>query len=105
MAFFYLSQVLNRPVFNRVGERVARVKDIVARLEALNAKGEVALEVFPPISGLVVNIEKRQIFIPWRKVQSMSPDGVHLHTSSIELETFERREGEVLLARDMLDKQ
>src|SRR5947209_4471227 len=55
MGFFYLSQVLRRPVWTQRGERVARIKDIVARLEALNAKGEVALEVYPPIAGLVVD--------------------------------------------------
>jgi sporulation protein YlmC with PRC-barrel domain len=48
MGFFYLSQVLRRPVWTQRGERVARIKDIVARLEALNAKGEIALEVYPP---------------------------------------------------------
>ncbi|MBV9282919.1 MAG: magnesium transporter [Chloroflexi bacterium] len=105
MAFFYLSQVLGRPVRTQAGDRVARVKDLVARLEALNAKGEVALEAYPPISGLVVEIEKRPIFVPREHIQRLGPDGVQLSSAWIDLRPFERREGEVLLARDILDKQ
>jgi flagellar motility protein MotE (MotC chaperone) len=81
------------------------VKDIVARLEALNAHGELALEQFPSVSGLLVDIEKREIFIPWPRIASLAPDGARLNGSSINMQSFARREGEVLLARDMLDKQ
>jgi magnesium transporter len=105
MGFFYLSQVLKRPVWTQRGERVASIKDIVARLEALNAKGEIALEVYPPIAGLVVDIDNREVFLPWSHVGVLGPEGGRLKTSSIDLDAFERREGEVLLARDMLDKQ
>lgn len=105
MDFFYLSQVLKRPVLAGHGERVARVKDLVARLEAFNTTGEVALEDFPPISGLVVENEGRDIFIPWQQVHGFGPEGARLRSASIDLQSFQRREGEVLLARDMLDKQ
>jgi CBS domain-containing protein len=105
MEFFYLSQVLGRPVRTGRGDRVARIKDLVARLEALNAKGETSLEAYPPISGLVVEIENRRIFIPWGQVQRLGPAGASLSSAQIDLRPFERREGEVLLAKDMLDKQ
>lgn len=105
MTVLYLSQVIGRSVFNGAGERVARIKDLVARLEALNASGEIALERFPPISGIVADINRREIFISWSRVAALTPDGVRLHGSSIHLQSFARREGEVLLARDMLDKQ
>src|SRR5919206_37145 len=105
MAFFYLSQVLGRPVTNERGERVAKVKDVVARLEALNAStGEVTMERFPPISGLVVDTGKQEIYVPWSKVESLGPAGAILSSSDLFLESFARREGEVLLYRDMLDK-
>lgn len=105
MSFFYLSQVLGRPVRLRRGDRVARIKDLVARLEALNTRGEIALEAYPPISGLVVEIEKRDIFIPWDHVQTLNPEGAQLASPLIDQRPFERREGEVLLGRDILDKQ
>lgn len=104
MAFFYLSQVLGRPVCTGSGERVARIKDLVARIEAVDA-GEVRSEPYPPIAGLVVDMHKRTIFIPWSQVAHLGKDGAQLASSRIDLRTFERREGEVLLRRDILDKQ
>jgi magnesium transporter len=105
MDFFYLSQVLGRPVYTNRGERVGRIKDLVARLEALNAKGEVALEAYPPLSGIVIVIDSREIFIPWSQVRSLGPEGAQLSFAKIDLRQFTRREGEVLLSRDILDKQ
>jgi len=105
MDFFYLSQVLSRPVYTGRGERVARIKDVVARLEALNHRGEFTQESYPPISGLVVEISKREIFISYDLVKSLGPEGARLSSARIDLRNFQRREGEVLLARDMLDKQ
>jgi magnesium transporter len=105
MTFLYLSQVIGRPVYNGGGERIARIKDVVARLEALTAGGELALQQFPAISGLVANIEKREIFISWSRVTSLTSNGACLRGSDISMQTFVRREGEVLLARDVLDKQ
>src|SRR5947209_15792288 len=105
MTFLFLSQVVGRQVYNSDGERVARVKDIVARLEAPDARGEVALEQFPSVSGLVVDIEKRDIFIPWGRISTVTSSGAQFKGSSITMQSFLRREGEVLLARDVLDKQ
>ncbi|HZU14441.1 MAG TPA: CBS domain-containing protein [Chloroflexota bacterium] len=107
MPFLYLSQVVGRPVCNDAGERIAIVKDLVARLEALNAAtGEVTLEHFPPISGLVVHLAGGQeIFVSWSKVASLTKDGARLSSATLTFIGFRRREGEVLLARDLLDKQ
>jgi magnesium transporter len=105
MDLFYLSQVRGRPVRTQRGDRIARIKDLVARLEALNAKGEVSLEAYPRISGLVVDIEKRPIFIPAEQVSTLGPEGAQLASARVDLRPFVRREGEVLLGRDILDKQ
>jgi CBS domain-containing protein len=105
MGFFYLSQVLKRPV-TAAEARVAKVYDLVARLEILNAStGEVTLERFPPISGLVADVRGREVFIPWTQVESLGPEGARLNSARIDLLPFERRAGEVLLYRDLLDKQ
>lgn len=107
MPFLYLSQVIGRPVCNDAGERIATIKDLVARLEALNAAtGEVTLEHFPPVSGLVVRLASGQeIFVSWSKVASLTPAGARLSSSTLTILGFRRREGERLLARDILDKQ
>ncbi|MGH2447715.1 MAG: hypothetical protein ACRDFS_03820, partial [Chloroflexota bacterium] len=105
MPFFYLSQVLSEPIYGRAGARVGRVKDLVARLEAHQTSGDVTLEAYPPISGLVAQVAGRDIFVVWNQVQSLDPKGIRLNSLTLNLRPFKRREGEVLLRRDVLDKQ
>src|SRR5438270_3215394 len=104
MDFFFLSQLVGRPVRASFGDRIARVKDLVARLEVPDLDGEISLEAYPPVSGLVIDIDKRAIFVPWSHVKSLGPEGALLSSPTINMQRFERRDGEVLLARDILDK-
>jgi magnesium transporter len=81
----YLSQVLGRPIRDLEGERVATIKDVIVRL------GE---EDHPPVTGFVARYRRRDFFLSrWRIAEFL------------DLRPFVRREGEVLLARDVLDKQ
>jgi len=105
MDCFYLSQLLKRPVLTNRGERLGKIKDLVARLEALNVTNEVSMEEFPPISGLVVQIADQDIFIPSFQLRSLGPTGAELSTAQVDWGAFQRRQGEVLLYRDILDKQ
>lgn len=105
MAFYYLSQILGKGVFTARGERVARIKDVIAGLEVPNSEGQISLEAYPPISGLLVEISHRPIFVPWLQIEHLGPEGARLRSAKISLLRFERREGEALLARDILDKQ
>src|SRR5579875_469334 len=104
MEFFYLSQVLGKPVLAGASGQVAKIKDLVARLEVVS-RSEVTLEDYPPISGLLVEISNTPIFLPWGQVQSLGPQGATLSSATVNLRKFKRRQGEVLLARDILDKQ
>lgn len=91
----YLSQVLGRPVRDREGERVARVRDVIVRLG----------EDHPPVTGLVARFSARDFFLPRTLLARFGHDGAQLTRDVIDLRPFARREGEVLLARDVLDKQ
>lgn len=104
MGFFYLSQALGRPVTTERGDRVARIKDLVARIELVEGDA-VASEPYAPITGLEVELHKRAVFIPWAQIAALSAEGARLASSRVDLQSFERREGEVLLRRDILDKQ
>ncbi|HZS93544.1 MAG TPA: CBS domain-containing protein [Chloroflexota bacterium] len=104
MEFFFLSQVLGKPVLAGASGRVARIKDLVARLEVVS-RSEVTLEDYPPISGLMVEVSNTPIFVPWGQVQALGPQGATLNSATVNLRRFKRRQGEVLLARDILDKQ
>ena len=92
----YLSQVLGRPILDLDGERVATLRDVIVRL------GE---EDHPPVAGFVARYRRRDFFLPHWRMSQFSVDGVRLNSDVLDLSPFMRRDGEVLLARDVLDKQ
>lgn len=95
-ATLYLSQVLGTPVLDAQGERLARVKDLVVRF---------GTSPHPPISGLVAREGRRDFYLSWGTVAATSDAGIKLGTYKVDLRPFERRDGEVLLRHDILDKQ
>jgi magnesium transporter len=92
----YLSQVLGRPIRDLEGESVATVKDVITRL------GE---DDHPQITGIVARYRRRDFFVSRWRITEISEAGVRLNSDVLNLQPFERREGEVLLARNVLDKQ
>ncbi len=92
----YLSQVLGRPIRDLEGERVATVKDVIVRL------GE---QDHPPVTGLVARFGRREFFLSRWRITELNEHGVRLNSDKLNLRPFVRRDGEVLLARNVLDKQ
>jgi CBS domain-containing protein len=92
----YLSQVLSRPIRDLEGERVATVKDVIIRL------GE---DDHPPVTGFVARYRRRDFFLSRWRIADFGEQGVRLNSDILDLRPFVRRDGEVLLARDVLDKQ
>ena len=74
------------------GDKLGKVKDIVLRPGG---------ESHPPISGIVGQIGRRELFIPIEKVREIKENKVELARDSVNLKQFERRPGELLLARDV----
>jgi len=92
----YLSQVLGRPILDLEGERVATLKDVIVRL----GEGD-----HPPVAGFVARYRRRDFFLPRWRISHFGENGVRLNADILDLRPFVRRDGEVLLARDVLDKQ
>ncbi len=92
----YLSQVIGRPIRDLEGLRVATVKDVIVRL------GE---EDHPPVAGIVARYRRRDFFLSRWRITSLDKNGVRLNNDTLNLQPFVRRDNEVLLARDVLDKQ
>src|SRR5918996_429633 len=92
----YLSQVLGRPIRDLEGLPVATVKDVIVRLGA---------DDHPPVTGLVARYRRRDFFVSRWRITQLNEHGVRLNTDILDLRPFVRRESEVLLARDVLDKQ
>ena len=92
----YLSQVLGRPILDLEGERVATLKDVIVRL----GQGD-----HPHVAGFVARYRRRDFFLPRWRISHFGENGVRLTSDILDLRPFVRREGEVLLASDVLDKQ
>ena len=91
----YLSTVLGRPVINERGRKIGILDDLVM------APGE----TFPEVSHLIVKDGKRLAAIPWSSILLFNRFVTSISGSSADLPPFEPGEREILVRRDILDKQ
>jgi CBS domain-containing protein len=84
-------------VSNQAGQHVGRLVDLVARMH-----GD---DQYPPITGLLIKVGSRTSFLDASSVASISHRAVTLQSSRLDLRDFTRRQGEVILAKDVLDHQ
>ncbi|HKH88116.1 MAG TPA: CBS domain-containing protein [Acidimicrobiales bacterium] len=96
-AIVSLAGLINQPIRHQGGEEIGRLIDLVARFAGDQA--------YPPITGLVVRVGRRQVFLDASLVATLTNTGIVLRSARIDLRDFERRDGELLLARDVLDHQ
>ncbi len=102
MALLYYSTLASKPVLDRHGEQVAILKDLIVRINPEAGKSE---EKYPPLAGLLAQTNRRNFWIPASQVESFDEKGIKLYSALLSLERFERRNGEILLGKDVLDKQ
>ena len=93
----YLRQILKQPVCDKTGEQIGTISDLAI------ATGE----VFPRVTSLAfTGPHKTPFMISWRKyVESYDGDCVRLNVASSDIRFSYLQPEEVLLARDLLDKQ
>jgi Mg2+ transporter MgtE len=93
----YLSQLLGNPVYDLDGERIGRVSDL----------GIATGEVFPRVTALAVEGPGRTpLMISWRKyVENFDEDEVSLKVVATDIRFSYLQPDEVLVARDLLNKQ
>jgi magnesium transporter len=92
----YLSQVINRPIFDARGDKIATISDVVVRY---------GQDEYPPVIGLVARYRRRNFFIPAANVSDLGLHGAKISSDVLDLTPFTRREGEVQLGKDVLDNQ
>ena len=93
----YLSQMLGKPVFDSNGEEIGRISDL-----AIQTK-----EVFPRITSLAfLGPSKTPFMVSWRKyVEDYEDEKILLNVPSHEIRFSYLQPDEILLARDLLNKQ
>ncbi len=92
----FLSQLIGQTILDKQNEKIASIKDVIVRI---------GTQTYPPVSGLVARASGRDFFISISQIQSLDERGAKLATYSVNLQPFARRDGEVLLGKDVLDKQ
>ena len=98
----FLSEIVDRPVFDRDGEQTGKVRDFVIAPD----------RPYPPVRSLVVSAGRRRYFIPWSDVAAVTPRGVALRRSGAvgsgspaDRDGPEGDRGLVWLRRDVMDRQ
>src|SRR3712207_1163685 len=92
----FVARLQGLAVFGPDGERVGKVRDVVASLR---------VDASPPrVLGLVVELAtRRRIFVPMLRVTGIDPAAVTLATGSINLRHFSQRPNETLVIGQLLD--
>jgi CBS domain-containing protein len=96
MRVLHLSLLVGADVVGRAGGRIGRLDDLVVRLGGTG---------YPPVTALLARVAGRDVFVSGDAVSEMDYGRVALTTDRIDLRPFERREQEVLLRKDVLDRQ
>lgn len=94
----YLSELLKRTVVNKSGEKVGKITDtIVTHLSS----------PVPQVTGFLVSrsFNHKRFFVPLKDCQDFTKKTVNLCTDVINFSPYLRRENEVLLEKEVLDKQ
>lgn len=118
----YLSELVGKQIYDPQGNRFGRVRDLVAELTPTvqfaeeRITGPIVLvdtidqyeeREIPAIKGVVARTGRKNVpfFLPISQVGSLGPAGARLKSATVDLVPFERRAGEILLVRDLWDKQ
>lgn len=93
----YLSQMIGKPVVDSTGEKIGTISDLAISTG----------EVFPRITSLAfLGPGKVPFMISWRKyVNEFGEDGISLKVESHDIRFSYLQPDEILLARDLLNKQ
>jgi CBS domain-containing protein len=95
-AVLHLSLVVGGELRDAAGERLGRVDDLIVRL------GD---EDYPPVTGVVASVAARQVFVAAEQIVELGPGQITLVADQLDLQHFRRRPQEVLLKKDVLDRQ
>ena len=89
----HLSELLKRPITDNTGDSLGRLSDVVVRLRGPE---------LPLVIGGVASVGGREVFVPIEQVSEFDGQALRLTSAKLDLSSFERREGEVLLRADVL---
>jgi CBS domain-containing protein/sporulation protein YlmC with PRC-barrel domain len=95
MSELYLSVILGKTVIDEMGREIGKLRDLVM----------VPGEIFPQVSHLLVGQRKEMMSIPWQDVSLFNPFVISIHGTPEVIESYTPKEGDILVKRDILDRQ
>ncbi len=98
MPFFgelFVSEILKKPVLDPKGDEIGKVKDLVI----------VRGEPLPRVSSLIIDRKKRLFNLPWNDLNIFNKRIISTKIYSEGLNPYEFSEKDLLIVRDILDKQ
>ncbi|HTU94516.1 MAG TPA: CBS domain-containing protein [Solirubrobacteraceae bacterium] len=91
----YLTRLTRLPLLGADGAEVGRISDAVVDLGSKP----------PRVNGFVVAVQRRRVFVGIGRVGEIGSDGARLRRGSVNMRQFVLREGERLLAGELLGKR
>src|SRR5947207_14709494 len=99
MIMIFVSNLLRNSIYYIEGRRLGSLRDIYVTLH----------ETFPVVTALVVHSSmgnsNADMLIPWSQVDSIEEPQIHLTVKQSRISSYTPRPDELLLSRDILDKQ
>lgn len=98
MPFFgdvFSSEIIRKPVFDPRGEELGRVRDLIV------VKGE----PLPKVSAVIIERKKKPFILAWGDITIFNKKIISANISGEGLKTYEFSEEDLLIVRDILDKQ
>ncbi|GCE15982.1 magnesium transporter MgtE N-terminal domain-containing protein [Tengunoibacter tsumagoiensis] len=102
MTLLMFSQLVGIPLLDARHEKVATLKDVIVSINPTVGKSE---ETYPALAGLIAHAAHRDFYIPAQQIAEFTERHLRLSSLSLNLEHFARRVDEILLGKDVLDKQ
>src|SRR5579859_8123578 len=84
----FTARLTGRPLLDSDGRALGRIRDVVI--------WPVAGAEPPRALGLVVQLRRRQIFVPFGRIREVSAEGAQLLGGTVDLDPFTKRAGEML---------
>jgi flagellar motility protein MotE (MotC chaperone)/sporulation protein YlmC with PRC-barrel domain len=93
----FISHLAGKSVFDRDGDQVGRIRDVVVTLRTNTSR--------PRVLGLVAEVTgKRRVFLPITRVTAIE-GGQVISSGLINMRRFQQRPGEILLLAEMVDRK
>ena len=95
--FFFLSEIIGKPVFTPTGRKMGKLFDLVTERS----------EIYPAVLGVIISsgLKKNLSYIPWNSVKTIFPEVIVLTENERQFLPLSQVNENMALREELLDKQ